>query len=122
MPPLEITRLVLLVFHFVGLAAIIGPYLLQLRKRTGLEFRTMLTGAIMQVVSGVGLIATRKLQDLPVIDEKMGVKLAIALVVLGALIVATVLKGRGRESASRPWFHSAGGLAVVNVVVAVVWS
>lgn len=51
MPPLEIARLALLIAHFVGLAALIGPFLLQVRSRQALRLRLMLTGAIVQVIT-----------------------------------------------------------------------
>ena len=115
MAPLEILRLALLVTHFIGLAAIIGSFIFQLPRGTVLNFRAMLLGSIVQLVTGVGLIATRKLTDLPVIDEKMGVKLAIAILVLVAVII-------GQRRKSRPLFLTAGIAAIANVVVATVWT
>ena len=126
MNPLEVVRLTLLVIHFVGLAAIIGPFIFQLRLRMGLEFQTMLVGSIVQVVTGIGLIAARRLQDLPVDETKVTVKLVIALLVLAAVIVAIVVQRRAKRSGaadarSVPWFRAAGGLAIANVAVAAVW-
>jgi hypothetical protein len=115
MAPLEILRLTLLVAHFIGLAAIIGSFIFQLPRRSALDFRAMFIGSIVQLVTGVGLIATRKLTDLPVLDEKMAVKLAIALIVLVAVII-------GQRRKSRPFFLTAGIAAIANVVVATVWS
>ncbi len=115
MPPLEVLRLALLVTHFIGLAAIIGSFIFQLPKRGPLDFRSMLIGSLVQLASGIGLIATRKLQDLDVIDEKMLVKLILTVVVLLAVIV-----GR-RGSGNRPLFLIAGVVAILNVVVATVW-
>lgn len=114
MNPLEILRLVLLVTHFIGLAAIIGAFIVQMPQRTGINLRPMLIGAIVQIVTGVGLIATRKLEGLDVLDEKMFVKLALALVVL----VAVLLGLRGNTLL---WFRVAGIVAIANVVVATVW-
>lgn len=126
MTPLEIVRLVLLIIHLVGLAAIIGPFLLQMRRKTGFEFQTMLVGSIVQVVTGVLLIAVRKTEDLAVIDAKMGVKLAIALLVLAAAIIAVVRQRRlvaagASDRPVLPFLHTMGFLALANVVVAVVW-
>jgi hypothetical protein len=115
MPPLEILRLALLVTHFIGLAAIIGSFIFQLPKRSGFDFRSMFIGSIVQLASGIGLIAVRKIEGLDVIDEKMLVKLILAVVVLLAVIL-----GR-RGSASRPLFLIAGVVAIANVVVATVW-
>jgi len=114
--PLEILRLALLVTHIVGLSAIIGSFILQMPHRTGLDFSAMLVGSIVQLASGFALIAVRKVTDLPVIDEKMGVKLVLAVLVLVAVLVGR--RGGGR---SRALFFAAGVTAIVNVVVAVFW-
>jgi hypothetical protein len=126
MTALEIIRLILLVIHLVGLAAIIGPYILQNRRKSGFEFQTMLVGSIVQVVSGVLLIAVRKTEELAVIDAKMGVKLGIALLVVAAAIIAIVRQRRlvatGKSDAPvLPLLHAMGILAIANVIVAVVW-
>ncbi len=117
---MEILRLTLLDVHFIGLAAIIGPFLFQLRRRTGLDLGTMLVGAVVQVVSGMGLIGARRFEGLPVIDEKMAVKLAIALVVLAAVIIARRRSSKA-DGGGLVWFRSAGILAIANVAVAAVW-
>jgi len=124
MPPLDIARLALLVAHFVGLAALIGPFLLQFRSRGVLRLRLMLVGAIVQVVTGNALIASRRLQGLEVDEFKMIVKLGIAMATLGVLIAAVIVQRRQAADAAsvRPLFHTAGGLALADVVIAVVWT
>ncbi|WP_029089885.1 hypothetical protein [Brevibacterium album] len=121
---MEIARLALLIVHFLGLAAMLGPFLLQIRSREALRLRLMLTGAIVQVVTGNALIASRRLQGLEVDEIKMIVKLGIALVALGALIAAIVLqRRRGADTGSvRPLFRAAGGLGLADVIIAVVWA
>ncbi|HCS62485.1 MAG TPA: Fe-S protein [Microbacterium sp.] len=123
MPPLEIARLALLIVHFVGLAALIGPFLLQARSRQTLRLRLMLTGAIVQVITGNALIAANRLQGIEVDEVKMIVKLGIAVVTLGVLIAAVIVqRRRGADAASvRPLFVGAGGLALTDVIIAVVW-
>ncbi|MFC7373788.1 hypothetical protein ACFQRD_00750 [Brachybacterium sp. GCM10030268] len=124
MPPLEIARLALLVIHFVGLAAVIGPFLLQVRRTQPLRLRAMLTGAVVQVLTGNALIAANRLQGMEVDELKMIVKLSVAVALLVALIVAAVIRRRrgDRATAVRPLFRLAGGLALADVVVAVVWT
>jgi ABC-type spermidine/putrescine transport system permease subunit II len=126
MSPLEIARAVLLIAHILGLAAIIGPFILQLRTKHGFRFAPMLTGAIVQVVTGIGLVAVREMGDLDVNNAKIGVKMAIALIVLVAVIVAVVRQRRAIAAAtsdrvSLPWMHVAGAGAILNVIVAVAW-
>ena len=123
MPPVEIARLALLVTHFVGLAMLVGPFLLQIRRKAP-GLRLMLSGAIAQVVTGNALIASRQLQGLPVDEAKVSVKLALGVVAV-VLLLARVLAQRRRGAdtgAGRALFRSAGVAGIAAVVVAVVWT
>ena len=104
--------------HMLGLAAVIGSFFVQLRRKTDFVLWPTLAGSITQVVTGLGLIALAS-ADEPLDNTWIAVKLSIAVVVLIAAIVAVVMKKRGGRV--QPWFHTAGGLAIVNVFVAVFW-
>jgi len=119
MEPLETVRLVLLAVHILGLAAIVGTFFVQLRAKDGFATGVVLAGAITQVVTGLALVGVRQASDLGVNNIKIAVKLGIAVAVLVAAIVAHVQSRRGGKV--KPAFHTAGGLAVVNVLVAVLW-
>lgn len=127
MNPLEFLRLTLVVTHIVGLAAIIGPFIFQLRVRDGFGYGAMLSGAIAQVITGFGLVGVRRAGGLDIIEAKIGVKLILAVLVLAAVIVAMVLKRRGEaagrgDGLSRPFFFAAGIGAIANTIVAVFWT
>lgn len=117
---MEIVRIVFLIIHFIGLAAIIGGFLAQLR-RTEPSFGVMLAGAITQLVSGAVLVGMSYALSNPVDNAKIAVKLVIALLVLLAVIGALIARRRGATKAVKPFFHTAGGLAIINVIVAVAW-
>jgi len=119
MEPLETVRLVLLAVHVLGLAAIVGTFFVQMRAKDNFATGVVLAGAITQVVTGIALVGVREAGDLGVNHIKIAVKLGIAVIVLVAAIVAHVQRRRGGNV--RPAFHTAGGLAVVNVLVAVLW-
>jgi hypothetical protein len=119
MEPLEIVRLILLAVHILGLAAIVGTFFVQLRANDGFATGVVLAGAITQVVTGLALVGVREAGDLGVNNIKIAVKLGLAVIVLVAAIVAHVQQRRGGKV--KPAFHTAGGLAVVNVLVAVLW-
>lgn len=119
MTTLEIVRLVLLAAHVLGLAAIVGTFFVQMRAKDGFATGVVLTGAIVQVVTGLALVGVREASDLGVNNIKIAVKLLIALAVLVAAILAHVNAKRGKRV--KPFFHTAGGLAVINVLVAVIW-
>ena len=50
---MELVRDITLIVHFFGLAMIIGPFLIQLRAHTGYAFSWVLTGGIVQLVTGL---------------------------------------------------------------------
>lgn len=120
MESLEIVRLVLLAGHVLGLAAIVGAFFVKMRANDGFPTGVVLAGALTQVVTGAALVGVREaLPDAEVNHVKIAVKGAIALVVLAGAIVAHVQRRRGGNP--KPGFHTAGGAAVVNVLVAVLW-
>ena len=56
MTALEVAGIVLTVAHILGLAAVLGPFLLQARMAAGFDLRTVLVGSIVQLVAGFGLV------------------------------------------------------------------
>ena len=117
---MEFVRLLLLFFHFVGLAVLIGGFLALLPAAK--EGRTapstgMLHGALTQLVTGLGLVGVAEAAlDKDLDHAKIGVKLLVALIIL-----VLVLLGRKRPL-STPLFMTVGALALLNVGVAVFWT
>ncbi|MCX4831096.1 hypothetical protein OG785_34325 [Streptomyces sp. NBC_00006] len=112
---MEILRNVFLVFHLFGFAALLGGIFFQLRGKDPVAGGYMLSSAVVQLVTGVGLIWTRRSLDLPVVDAKMGVKLA-----LDVLVAAIALAGMRNK---RPWaFYAVGSFTAAAAVVAVAWT
>lgn len=110
----------IVVGHFVGLAAIVGPFLLQMRRNSDFAIGAVLGGAITQLVTGIALtgIAASQIEDY----TKIFVKLGIALVVFVAALLGWLrARKNGNTRAVKPFFHAAAGLALVNVVIAVFW-
>ncbi|MFC8227241.1 hypothetical protein [Streptomyces sp. NPDC057287] len=111
---MEILRYVFLVFHLFGFAALMGGLFYQLRGKDPVAGSYMLSSAVVQLVTGAGLIWTRTALDLPVDGLKMGVKLA-----LDALVAVVALIGMRNK---RPWaFYAVGSFTAAAAVVAVVW-
>ena len=125
---MDIVRSFFLVAHFIGLAAIIGPFLLQLRWKGQYAFPVVLGGAITQLVSGlvlVGLAEMRAAQsDFDVDHVKVAVKLVIGLVIAVVALIGFLKQRKAEGGGGRellPFFHTAGGLALVNTALAVFW-
>lgn len=116
---MEILHSILLAAHLLGMAVIVGTFLVQMRKQTDFATLPVLIGAIVQAVSGLALVGLAEADGGDLNYAKIATKAIIALVVLAAAIGAFVAKRRGKRI--MPWFHTAGGLALVNVLVAVFW-
>jgi len=109
---------VLVVLHFVGLASLLGGFLVQMSTKPRGINNAMLHGVLTQVVTGiamVGIVEAGLLEGEEVSTSKIAVKLLIALFVLGA-----VLLGRRKPAdQQQPYWAIAGALTLVNVIVAV---
>jgi membrane protein required for beta-lactamase induction len=105
----------LVVLHLVGMAAVVGGWITVLRAPrivTG-----MVHGALLQVVTGVALVGLAEGSvDRDLDYGKMTVKLVVAL----AVAVLAFLH-RKRERVPAGVVHAVGGLALLNVLVAVLW-
>jgi hypothetical protein len=119
MESLEPLRLALVAAHVLGLAAIIGGWLVQSRRTDRYVLAPVLIGAVAQLVTGIALVGVRRVSDLPIGGAKIGVKLVIAVIVLAAAVGAVVQQRRGKRAG--PALNAAGGAAVINVLVAVLW-
>jgi len=117
---MDILIAVLFAAHLLGMAAIVGSFFVQMRRKTDFVLTPLLVGAITQVVTGLALVGIFEATgDDPLNYAKIGVKAVIALIVLGAAIAAVVVAKKGGRV--QRFFHAAGGLAIVNLLVAVFW-
>jgi len=125
---MDVLRSFFLVAHFIGLAAIIGPFLLQARWKGQYAFPVVLGGAITQLVTGLVLVGLAEMRAAQLDFEVDHVKVAVKLVI-GVIIVVVALLGLLKQRKSEggggrelmPFFHTAGGLALVNTALAVFW-
>jgi hypothetical protein len=126
----EILRDVFLITHFVGLAMIIGPFLIQMRAHTGYAFGWVLAGGITQLVSGLVLTGLAEMRlaavpDMSLDHTKIAVKLILGLIIFVVALIAwlrqrAIPQGESQRSLL-PFLHTAGALAIIEVIVAVVW-
>lgn len=105
----------LVVLHLLGMAAVVGGWLTVLRAPrvvTG-----MVHGALLQVVTGVLLVGLGQgVLDREVDNGKITVKLVVALVV-----AVLAFLNRKKQGVQPGVVHAIGGLALLNVLVAVLW-
>jgi peptidoglycan/LPS O-acetylase OafA/YrhL len=113
---MEIMQNVVLLAHFMGWAALFGGMLVQARHEEKLVNGPMRDGIGTAVVAGLALVGFLEAGDDAVDHAKVGVKLAVGLVIL-ILVMANLRKPRIPDNL----FWTILGLTVVNMAVAVLW-
>jgi len=125
MTALEATATVLLFAHILGLAAVVGPYLLQARVRSGLDLRTMLVGAVVQLLSGFALVGLSQASD-GADAARVATRLLLSLIVIGAVFIAQDRQRRTQGSrtidpVARGALHVGGIAAIAGAVTTALW-
>ncbi|MFF9477857.1 hypothetical protein [Streptomyces sp. NPDC014733] len=106
--------------HIIGIASLLGGFLTQMKAMgagTARFVPAMLHGALTMLVTGVALVGLNQAQGSSVDNIKIGVKLAVLVVILGLVYVK-----RDEESIAKPLFGTVGLLTMVNIFIAVLWT
>ena len=117
---MEFVYNLLVVLHFIGLASLLGGFLVQMRSADKGVNPAMLHGALTQLVTGVLLVGIASAGLVPgeeVDNAKITVKLVIVLI-----ITALAFIGRRRTPPQVALWASIGLLTLVNVIIAVFWT
>ena len=114
---MELLTDLVVVLHLLGLAAVVGSAVFVAR---GVPTPALVWGARAQLVTGLILVGLAEAGDDPVNHTKVGVKLVVALAVAACAEIAAARERRGEGKPEL--VHAAGGLAVLNTMVAVLWS
>jgi vacuolar-type H+-ATPase subunit I/STV1 len=112
---------VIVVLHFLGLASLIGGFLVQIKSTDRVVNNAMWHGAWLQLITGLLLVGlayplNADVEDWEMDNAKIGVKLVILLAILALAWV-----NRKKESISTGVWGAIGGLAIANVIIAVFW-
>ena len=113
---MEIGIKLVLILHFIGLSMLLGGALYQVREKAKNIVRTMRDGAYTQLLTGVILVGLVQANDEVVNNAKVGVKLAIALVIA----VLCFVNRKKRTNIPVVW-GTVLGLTVANIAIAVLW-
>ena len=112
----------ILVLHFVGLALLLGAFLVQVKDPNKTVTRWMWDGALTQLVTGVvmvGMVSGGALGEAAkdyVDNTKIGVKLVIVIV-----IAVLAFVGKKKPAPQVGLWATIGLLTLANVVIAVFW-
>ncbi|MEY3406995.1 MAG: hypothetical protein RL038_56 [Actinomycetota bacterium] len=108
---MEIVKDIALVLHFIGLAALFGGWMTQLKAETKLVTPTMMHGAYTMLASALvlgGLVE----------EDTNHIKLAIkGLVLIG--ILALLIAGKRKDSIDKSVYFTIGLLTFTNIFIAV---
>ena len=115
---MEIVRLVLLLLHLLGFAALFGGLVIQAREPVKRVNSLMRDGAGTAVVAGLLLVGVIEGQTDP--DASWHWKIAVKLVV-GLVILALVMMNMRKERISQALWATLLGLTVLNVAIAIFW-
>ncbi|WNM25697.1 hypothetical protein RN607_06180 [Demequina capsici] len=115
---MTILRTVLLILHFLGLAALLGGFLYSMSDKVKRFAPGMMHGALTQLVTGIALVgvAYARGHGDDVDNAKITVKLLVALVV-----TVLIIMNRKKDAVPVPVWGTVGGLTILNVIVAVAW-
>ena len=114
---MEILKNLALVLHFVGLASLLGGFLVQMSAATKRIDPAMFHGALTMLVTGLALVGLDQAMDDPDLNNtKVAVKLVVLLV-----ITALVVLHRKKPTVPVGIWAAIGGLTVLNVTLAVFW-
>jgi len=121
---MDLVRSLFLVGHFVGLAAVVGPFLLQLRWKSGHAFPLILGGAITQLVTGLVLMWLAGVSEVDIDEVKYGVKIIMTFIIVAAALLGFVRQRQASDDGSRElilFFSVAGVLSLAATALSVFW-
>ena len=118
---MELLKESLVLIHLAGMAVLVGVFLTGMKKKSDYPFTAMMWAAIVQLVTGVLLVGVGYGLGESPDNAKIGVKLILVVAVLVATIIGRKRQAKG-EAKIQPFFHAAGGLATVNLIIAVLWN
>ncbi|WGD36663.1 hypothetical protein [Lysinibacter sp. HNR] len=116
---MEILRNILVIFHFIGIGALLGGFLTQMKQLklgTAVINPAMFHGALTMLVTGILLVGVAEMGDGTVNHVKIAVKLAILIAIMVLIFV-----NRKKEKVATGVIGAIGALTIANIVIAVVW-
>ncbi|GAA3899050.1 hypothetical protein GCM10022244_06560 [Streptomyces gulbargensis] len=110
---------VFVALHIIGIASLLGGFLTQMKAMGAGTARftpAMLHGALTMLITGIALVGLNQADGQTVNNVKIGVKLAVLVVILALVYVK-----RDEERVDKGLFGAVGGLTMVNIFIATLW-
>ncbi|MFF1379827.1 hypothetical protein [Streptomyces sp. NPDC058308] len=106
--------------HIIGIGSLLGGFLTQMKQMgqgTARFNPAMLHGSLTMLVTGVVLVGLNQADDNTVNNLKIGIKLALLIVILALVYVK-----RDEKKVDKGLFGAVGLLTVANIFIAVLWT
>jgi hypothetical protein len=117
---MELLRNVVILVHIVGFAVTFGAWVAEAAARRFHTTRMMDYGLLVSLLTGIALAAPWP-AGIVLNYPKIGVKLAILVVIGGLLGMGNARQRRTGEPVPRPVFVSVGVLSLAAAAIAVLW-
>lgn len=112
----------IVVLHFIGLASVVGGFLVQMKSPDKGVNPAMLHGALTQLVTGLLMVGIVEMgiylpyEGFTIDNAKIGVKLLITVI-----ITVLAFVGRKRTLPQVGLWGAIGALSITNILIAVFW-
>lgn len=110
---------ILLFLHIVGAALVFGLWVAHFKSPRVVPGQ--FHAALLQVITGLLMFGILEMQGGAVDHIKLGVKLVIGLIIAVVAFIGQRQFKRG-EQVSTGMAHAVGGLALINIAVATLWT
>ena len=120
---MDIVYDIILILHFIGLASVVGGFLVQMKSTDRGVNPAMVHGALTQLVTGLLLVG---LPEMGVATPYTGweawdlTKIAIKLILTVIITILAFVGSRKPRPQTGIW-GAIGGLSIATIVIAVVW-
>lgn len=107
------------ILHFIGLASLVGGFIVQIKSPDKGVNAAMFHGALTQLVTGVilvGLVESGTVEG-EIDTTKIGVKLIVVLVVTALAFI-----GRKKTPPQVALWAAIGALSISNIFISVLWN
>ena len=118
--PVEVLRNVIVLVHIAGFAVTFGAWVAEAAARRFQFTRVMDYGLLVSLLTGIALAAPWP-AGIELNYPKIGVKLAILVVLGGVLGMGSARQRRTGTAVPRPLFITAGLLSLSAAGIAVIW-
>jgi len=113
---MQLAHQILVLFHLIGLAALLGGFLVQIRSKEPEVNASMLNGSFTLLITGLALVVLEEIGSDPLNYIKIAIKLLITVV-----IVVLVAKNRKFATIPRGLWGLIGALTITSAALAVLW-